>query len=132
MYKRQGPDRGRGRLSAQALFLCGAQRPGQGIAAAVLRLSGQGAGPVSYTHLDVYKRQLVAPALQDLLLKTEAVELTVADHAVGTTVEGLLGTREDDGLVRILDKVGQRRRRVGQRVGAVADDEACLLYTSCR
>lgn len=31
---------GRGRLSAQALFLCGAQRPGQGIAAAVLRLSG--------------------------------------------------------------------------------------------
>ena len=33
--------------------------------------------------------KLVAPALQDLLLKTEAVELTVADHAVGTAVEGL-------------------------------------------
>ena len=33
--------------------------------------------------------KLVAPALQDLLLKAEAVELTVADHAVGTAVEGL-------------------------------------------
>ena len=33
--------------------------------------------------------KLVAPALQDFLLKAEAVELTVADHAVGTAVERL-------------------------------------------
>ena len=33
---------------------------------------------------------------------------------------------EDDGFVGVLDEVGQRRRRVGQRVGAVADDEAVV------
>ena len=40
--------------------------------------------------------------------------------------DGLLGTGEDDGLVRVLDQVGQCRRRVGQGVGAVADDEAVV------
>ena len=40
--------------------------------------------------------------------------------------DGLLGTGEDDGLVRVLDEVRKRRRRVGQRVGAVADDEAVV------
>ena len=40
--------------------------------------------------------------------------------------DGLLGTGEDDRLVRILDEVGQRRRRIGQRIGAVADDEAIV------
>lgn len=39
-----GADGGRGRLSAQALLLCGAERPGQGAAAPVLRLPGQGPG----------------------------------------------------------------------------------------
>ena len=33
--------------------------------------------------------ELVAPALQDLFLEAEAVELAVADHAVGPAVEGL-------------------------------------------
>jgi len=40
--------------------------------------------------------------------------------------DGLLRTGEDDRLVRILDEVGQRRRRIGQRIGAVADDEAIV------
>ena len=39
-----GPDGGRRWLPAKAVLLCGAQCPGQGPVAAVLRLSGQGAG----------------------------------------------------------------------------------------
>ena len=39
-----GPDCGRRRLSGKTLLLYGAQCPGQGTAAPVLRLSGQGAG----------------------------------------------------------------------------------------
>ena len=37
--------------------------------------------------------ELVAPALQDLFLKAEAVQLAVAHHAVGTAVEGLHALR---------------------------------------
>ena len=56
------------------------------------------------------------------------------DHAVSQVFlgigdlvgDGLLGTGEDDGLVGVLDQVGQRRSRVGQRIGAVADDEAIV------
>lgn len=33
---------------------------------------------------------------------------------------------EDDGFVGVLDEIRQSRRRVGQRVGAVADDEAVV------
>ena len=40
--------------------------------------------------------------------------------------DGLLCAGEDDGFVGVLDEVGQSRRRVGQRVGAVADDEAVV------
>jgi hypothetical protein len=65
---------------------------------------------------------------------TPAARVKGTDHAVPQVLlgigdligNGLLGTREDDGLVRVLDKVGQRRRRVGQRIGAVADDEAIV------
>ena len=43
--------------------------------------------------------ELVAPALQHLFLKAEAVQLTVAHHAVGTAVERLhaLGGQPHDG-----------------------------------
>ena len=40
--------------------------------------------------------------------------------------DGLLGTRQDDGLIGILDEVGEGRRRVRQRIGAVADDKAIV------
>ena len=40
--------------------------------------------------------------------------------------DGLLCAGEDDGFVGVLDEIRQSRRRVGQRVGAVADDEAVV------
>ena len=40
--------------------------------------------------------------------------------------DGLLCAGEDDGLVSVLDQIGQRRCGVSQRVGAVADDEAVI------
>lgn len=38
--------------------------------------------------------------------------------------DGRLRAREDDGLAQVGQHKGQRRRRVGERVGAVQDDEA--------
>ena len=71
-----------------------------------------------------------------------AARVEGADHAVAQVFlsvgdlvgDGLLRTGQDDGLVGVLDQVGQRRRRVCQRIGAVADDEAIvqgvvLLYS---
>ena len=40
--------------------------------------------------------------------------------------DGLLGACQDDGLVGVLNEVRKGRRRVGQRIGAVADDEAIV------
>ena len=57
-----------------------------------------------------------------------------ADHAVAQVLlgigdlvgDGLLCTGEDDGFIGVLDQVGKRCGRVGQRIGAVADNEAIV------
>ena len=40
--------------------------------------------------------------------------------------DGLLGAGQDDGLVRVLHQIAQGRRRIGQGVGAVAEDKAVV------
>ena len=63
-----------------------------------------------------------------------AARVDGADHAVPQVFlgirdlvgDGLLCAGEDDGLVRILNQVGERRRRVRQRIRAVADDKAVV------
>ena len=63
-----------------------------------------------------------------------AARVDGADHAVPQVFlgirdlvgDGLLRAGEDDGLIRVLDEIRERRRRVRQRIRAVADDKAIV------
>ena len=128
----------------------GVQRP-----AKLHRAGGPGRSHIPYQPVALHQRQrrevdrrkgivtdglvlLGAGARNDVPPKhhhhTPAARVKGTDHAVPQVLlgigdlvgNGLLGTREDDGLVRILNEVGQRRRRVGQCIGAVADDKAIV------
>ena len=92
---------------------------GKGVVADGLVLFGTGAGndvPAKHHHY--------APAAR----------VDGADHAVPQIFlgirdlvgDGLLCAGEDDGLIRVLNQVGERRRRVGQRIRAVADDKTIV------
>ena len=92
---------------------------GKGVVADGLVLFGTGAGndvPAKHHH------------------HAPAARVQCTDHAVAQVFlgvgdlvgDGLLGTGEDDGLVRVLDEVRKCRCGIGQRIGAVADDETIV------
>ena len=149
------PEDVRDEVGAEARRQLEQKDPGAEGAAKLHRAGGPGRGHIPHQTVALYQRQrrkiyggerVVADGL--VLFGAGARDDVPAEHhhnapaagvkgaddavaqvflGVGDLVgDGLLCAGEDDGLVGVLDEVGQCRRRVGQCVGAVADDEAVV------
>ena len=121
LHRAGGP--GRGDIPHQPVALHQRQRREvdrrKGVIADGLVLFGAGARddmPAEHHH------HAPAPGVQRTDHAVPQVFLGVGD-LIG---DGLLGACQDDGLVGVLNEVRKGRRRVGQRIGAVADDEAIV------
>ena len=92
---------------------------------------------VSYTHLDVYKRQLVLndqAALQPGVVRGDA-----SRAGIGVAAQGLYAAQREHEAARRIHEIGASRQRPGnsgrrhQLPGGDHPDtffQACLLYTS--
>ena len=100
--------------------------------------------PVSYTHLDVYKRQVLAHAFYHRYSAGIADAEALSRHtgnvslAAGGAVEGHISDdnvflRHEPGLIRRIDgqlSAGEALAEVVVAVAAQGQGETCLLYTS--
>ena len=79
---------------------------------------------VSYTHLDVYKRQQLDPETNELL-KTKIKSISIPSNIKGVELDtgGKAGHRLKQGIHRVRDAARHHKRNG-------AHDGNCLLYTS--
>ena len=84
--------------------------------------------PVSYTHLDVYKRQVPHAARKQVGILQHITDIAVQPKL--GTLAVILAVNQDFPLGRLEETAGQIDQRAVSRACFAYDGDGCLLYTS--